>query len=245
MQYQVTCNKCHRSFAITSDGSNRMHCNCPYCGQPLLVNLPAIAQPVMPSIQSINYDVQDKGGDNFSIKVLLCVLIVLFLGGFATFGFIYWQQQQENERKLFAAQRKAHADSVMQIRTKQQIQEAAVKRKADEQKSVCSFLDSFYRKAVFISGDPSYYVRYLTPYCQQMVFGVDAYDEGEDVWGEWWAAFGNFNNEYDFDELRRNLQITPLGDDWYKVRLSEHGITVFRKIKVQVTDGHVLIDDVR
>ena len=127
----------------------------------------------------------------------------------------------------------------------QKIQEAAVKRKADDQKSVCSFLDSFYRKAVFISGDPSYYVRYLTPYCQQMVFGVDAYDEGEDVWGEWWAAFGNFNNEYDFDELRRNLQITPLDDDWYKVRLSEHGITVFRKIKVQVTDGHVLIDDVR
>lgn len=92
MQYQVTCNKCHRSFAITSDGSDRMHCNCPYCGQPLLVNLPAIAQPVMPSVQSINYDVQDKGGDNSSIKVLLCVLIVLFLGGFATFGFIYWQQ---------------------------------------------------------------------------------------------------------------------------------------------------------
>lgn len=65
------------------------------------------------------------------------------------------------------------------------------------------------------------------------------------MWGEWWVAFGNFNNEYDFDELRRNLQITPLDDDWYKVRLSEHGITVFRKIKVQVTDGHVLIDDVR
>ena len=245
MQYQVTCNKCHRPFTINSEGSDRIHCTCPYCGQSLLVNLPTVAQPVTPSVQPTLYDVQKNEGASASTKILLSILIVLLLGGLSVFVFIQWQQHQESERELLAAQRKAHADSVLQVRAKQQMQDAAAQRKTDEQKSVCRFLDSFYRKAVFTSGDPSYYVRYLTPYCRQMIFGVDPFGEDEDVWNEWWAAFGDPSSGDDFDEMRRNLQVTPLDDNWYKVRLSEHGVTVFRKIKVKVSDGHVLIDDIR
>ncbi len=36
---------------ITADGNDKLHCNCPYCGESLLVNLPTLASPVTPSVQ--------------------------------------------------------------------------------------------------------------------------------------------------------------------------------------------------
>ena len=48
MQYNVTCNKCNRTFTITADGGESLQCTCPYCGQSLFVNLPSQVSPVAP-----------------------------------------------------------------------------------------------------------------------------------------------------------------------------------------------------
>ena len=40
MQYNVTCNKCNRTFMITADGNDKIHCNCPYCGESMTVATP-------------------------------------------------------------------------------------------------------------------------------------------------------------------------------------------------------------
>lgn len=246
MQYHVTCNKCRRSFTITAEGGDRMRCSCPYCGQTLLVNLPAMAQPATPPVVHPVSGQEDSEGGSPGLKILLTVLIVLVVGGLGAFGFILWQDRQEAAQQEIRVQRKAHADSLMQVRARQDAQAEEEQRREQQQQAVCRFLRSFYQNAVFISDDtdPSYYARYLTPYCRQMIFGTGPDDE-EDKWAAWWGAFGNLSNEYDFDELSRNLRITPVVNDWYKVRLSEHGLTETRNIRVKMTDGHILIDDVR
>ena len=246
MEYHVTCSKCHRVFTITAEGGDSMHCTCPYCGQGLHVNLPAVAQPVVSPVVQPAAGREDKPGGGIWLKILVTVLTVLVVGGLGIFGFAVWQDRQEAAEQEIRLQRKAHADSLMQIRAQQDAQAREDQRREKQRQAVCSFLLSFYRQAVFTTDDdPSYYARYLTPYCRQMIFGVDPGDGAEDRWESWWAAFGNFNNEYDFEELSRNLRITPVDDNWYKVRLSEHGLTETRTIRVKVSDGHILIDDVR
>ena len=107
-------------FTITADGSDRMHCTCPYCGQSLMVNLPTMAEPVMSSVQQPIPENNDNKGHNAGMKILITVLIVLLVGGLAAFAFIEWQNQQEAARLEEKAQREAHADSLMQVRAQQE-----------------------------------------------------------------------------------------------------------------------------
>ncbi len=244
MQYHVTCNKCKRTFTITSEGGERMRCTCPYCGQPLLVNLPAVVQPVMsPGRSPVR---PQRGNDgHLGVRIIMTVLVVLVLGGLGAFGFIEWQRQQESARLELQAQRKAHADSLMRVRARQEAVAAEEQRKEEQRRAVCRFLQSFYEKAVLTDEDPSFYERYLTSYCRQMVFGVDAENSDVDKWTAWWGAFGSMAESPDFAALKQNLRVLPAEGNWYRVRLSQEGITEFRHVKVSTTDGHVLIDDVR
>ena len=245
MQYHVTCTKCKRMFTITADGSDRMHCTCPYCGQPLMVNLPTMAEPVMSSVQQPIPDNNDNKGHNAGMKILITVLIVLLVGGIAAFAFIEWQNQQEAVRLEEKAQREAHADSLMQVRAQQEAQAADAQRKDAQRQSICKFVKSFYQKAVLEADDPTFYERYLTPYCRQMIFGVDADNNDVDKWSAWWGAFGTTADRPDYEALQRNLNVTPGEGNWYNVRLTQDGTTEYRQIKVSTVDGHVLIDDVR
>ena len=95
MQYNVTCNKCNRTFTITADGGESLQCTCPYCGQSLFVNLPSQVSPVAPVAQQPINDQHDSGNQNSTLKILLTILMVLILGGLAVFGFIYWQNEKE------------------------------------------------------------------------------------------------------------------------------------------------------
>ena len=104
---------------------------------------------------------------------------------------------------------------------------------------------SFYQKAVLEADDPTFYERYLTPYCRQMIFGVDADNNDVDKWSAWWGAFGTTADRPDYEALQRNLNVTPGEGNWYNVRLTQDGTTEYRQIKVSTVDGHVLIDDVR
>lgn len=232
---------------ITADGNDKMQCNCPYCGQQLLVNLPTLASPVTPTVQQPVMDEDEKKGSGSALKIILTILIVLILGGLAAFGYIYWNSQKEAAQWALQAHRKAHADSVMQVRAQIEAQEAEAQRQDEKRKGICRFLESFYKKAVLTDdADADFYSRYLTDYCHRMVFGAQgSYDYDVDEATIWWGAFGNTATEPDYEQLQRNLKVVAIDDNWYKVRLSQDGETEYRQVKVLSQDGHTLIDDVR
>lgn len=232
---------------ITADGNDKMQCNCPYCGQQLLVNLPTLASPVTPTVQQPVMDEDEKKGSGSALKIILTILIVLILGGLAAFGYIYWNSQKEAAQWALQAQRKAHADSVMQVRAQIEAQEAEAQRQDEKRKGICRFLESFYKKAVLTDdADADFYSRYLTDYCHRMVFGTQgSYDYDVDEATIWWGAFGNTATEPDYEQLQRNLKVVAVDDNWFKVRLSQDGETEYRQVKVLSQDGHTLIDDVR
>lgn len=247
MQYNVTCNKCNRTFMITADGNDKMQCNCPYCGQQLLVNLPTLASPVTPTVQQPVMNEDEKKDSGSALKIILTILIVLILGGLAAFGYIYWDSQKEAAQWALQAHRKAHADSVMQVRAQIEAQEAEAQRQDEKRKGICRFLESFYKKAVLTDdADADFYSRYLTDYCHRMVFGPQgSYDYDVDEATIWWGAFGNTATEPDYEQLQRNLKVVAIDDNWFKVRLSQDGETEYRQVKVLSQDGHILIDDVK
>ena len=232
---------------ITADGNDKMQCNCPYCGQQLLVNLPTLASPVTPTVQQPVMDEDEKKGSGSALKIILTILIVLILGGLAAFGYIYWNSQKEAAQWALQAQRKAHADSVMQVRAQIEAQEAEAQRQDEKRKGICRFLESFYKKAVLTDdADADFYSRYLTDYCHRMVFGPQgSYDYDVDEATIWWGAFGNTATEPDYEQLQRNLKVVAIDDNWFKVRLSQDGETEYRQVKVLSQDGHILIDDVK
>lgn len=232
---------------ITADGNDKMQCNCPYCGQQLLVNLPTLASPVTPTVQQPVMDEDEKKGSGSALKIILTILIVLILGGLAAFGYIYWNNQKEAAQWALQAQRKAHADSVMQVRAQIEAQEAEAQRQDEKRKGICRFLESFYKKAVLTDdADADFYSRYLTDYCHRMVFGPQgSYDYDVDEATIWWGAFGNTATEPDYEQLQRNLKVVAVDDNWFKVRLSQDGETEYRQVKVLSQDGHILIDDVK
>lgn len=232
---------------ITADGNDKMQCNCPYCGQQLLVNLPTLASPVTPTVQQPVMNEDEKKGSGSALKIILTILIVLILGGLAAFGYIYWDSQKEAAQWALQAHRKAHADSVMQVRAQIEAQEAEAQRQDEKRKGICRFLESFYKKAVLTEdADADFYSRYLTDYCHRMVFGAQgSYDYDVDEATIWWGAFGNTATEPDYEQLQRNLKVVAIDDNWFKVRLSQDGETEYRQVKVLSQDGHILIDDVK
>ena len=232
---------------ITADGNDKMQCNCPYCGQQLLVNLPTLASPVTPTVQQPVMNEDEKKGSGSALKIILTILIVLILGGLAAFGYIYWDSQKEAAQWALQAHRKAHADSVMQVRAQIEAQEAEAQRQDEKRKGICRFLESFYKKAVLTDdADADFYSRYLTDYCHRMVFGPQgSYDYDVDEATIWWGAFGNTATEPDYEQLQRNLKVVAVDDNWFKVRLSQDGETEYRQVKVLLQDGHILIDDVK
>ena len=42
MQCQIACKHCHRPFVIESEGGNTLKCNCPYCGESMIVATPQV-----------------------------------------------------------------------------------------------------------------------------------------------------------------------------------------------------------
>ena len=232
---------------ITAEGNETMRCNCPYCGQSVFVNLPMQVGSVLPSSQQDNSYQERSNGQGSGLKVLLTVLIVLVLGGLAVFGYVYWENEQEAAQLELEARRKAHADSLMQVRAQIEAQEAEAQKQEERRNGICKFLASFYSKAVLSAdADAEFYSRYLTDYCHRMIFGANSsYSYDTDAWTEWWGAFGNTASEPDFEQLQRNLKVVAVDDDWFRVRLSQDGETEYRQVKVLSKDGHILIDDVR
>ena len=186
-------------------------------------------------------------GSGSALKIILTILIVLILGGLAVFGYIYWNNQKEAAQQELQAQRKAQADSMMQVRAQIEAQEAEAQRQDEKRKSICRFLESFYKKAVLTEdADADFTVVTSQTTVIEWSFGTQgSYDYDVDEATVWWGAFGNTATEPDFNQLQRNLKVDAIDDNWYKVRLSQDGETEYRQVKVLSQDGHILIDDVR
>lgn len=72
MQFQIICKHCHRSFVITSDGGKTLKCNCPYCGENMVVATPNTEQFVQGASNA--QVVQDSSSvfmDNVANKAIL------------------------------------------------------------------------------------------------------------------------------------------------------------------------------
>ena len=137
MQYQVTCNKCGKSFLINGEGGKEMHCTCPYCSQELFVSLPIVAQPAqreaplqggMPTEQPI----AKKQGSKAS-KVLLVVLIIIVALGAGSFAFLQWREHEELAIKELQESRKTHQDSLFRAREQQEAAKRAEQQKQEQQ----------------------------------------------------------------------------------------------------------------
>ncbi len=249
MQYQVTCNKCEKHFFINGEGGKEMRCTCPYCSGQLLVSLPIVAQPIRSRGATEQSAVQhpipsDEQPSSKWLKVFVVFLLLLIAAAGAFYAFTQWRTQQALAQQALAAQRKAHQDSLIAIRAQQDAAEEAAQKKEEEQQRVCRFLTDFYRKAIIPYGDPTFYDKYLTRYCHQLIYSDEAYNEG-DAWQMWWSLFGMMSQSPKEEELISNLTVTPISDNWYKVRLSQGGATEFRQIKVIIEHGQVMIDDVK
>ncbi|WP_459995273.1 hypothetical protein [Prevotella dentasini] len=226
-----------------------MRCTCPYCSQSLLVRLPR--RPVVVSQQAGSSEphptarpLPEKPGG--MARMLVAVLGVVLLGGGAVAGFVCWQHHETEEAALEQRQRKAHRDSVARLQQalrNKAIAEAQARRR---QESTCRFIESFYRKAVLAGGDPTFYGQYLTDNCRVRLFGAPVLDERYEAIQRvaWWETFGSLSASPDLSVLAANLRVWPDHDDWYRVRLSQDGVTEFKLVKVVYTDGSFLIDDV-
>lgn len=250
MQYQVTCNHCHKRFRIEAGDEETIRCTCPYCAQSLLIRL--ARRPSVSSPQKVRQAGQPvvapmKKRTDSKAKMMVAILTAVLSGGGIAAGLIYWQHKQAAQTALIQQQRKAHRDSVARLRQAIQDKAMADEQARQRQAATCRFLESFYRKSVLTDGDPSFYERYLTDYCRTMILGISAGEESgeEDRWAAWWGAFGTLSAAPDFHALAAHLRVSFYKDDWYKVRLSQDGVTEFRLIRVVYDGGQVLIDEVR
>ena len=258
MEYQVTCNECGKKFQITADSDSTINCTCPYCSHALSVVIPRamiqgtavppIQQPINPqqpitSQQPTSSPTPQQPTSTNWTKVLLIVLIVLIVAGIGAFAFIQCNRQKEQNAQEELIRQQVHNDSIMRVRKGLENKAVVDAQTQQRQRAICTFIESFYRKAVLSGNTDGYefYQRYLTDYCAKMVFGPGT-NEG---WEGWWDAFGNGTDEPNLKRLLNNLRVTHDQGDWYNVRLSQNGQTKFRKIKVKIEDGHTLIDDIK
>jgi len=246
MQYQAKCNYCGRDFKIKAQGGQRVKCPCPYCGNSVTVWLPDTAKNNLP-IQGSNAGNSKRKNRN-GAKIFLTALLVVVAGVAIGLGVWYVYQQNANERllneRLREAYRKAHRDSLTQVRMEQDARRHEAEEKEIREKSIGNFIKSFYLDAIFGDNNVSIYENNITERCRETL--RSSY-EGECETAECldWGMFAPDDGESDFNSLRRNLYVSHYMDDWYKVRMVQHGHTEYRYIKVLIIDGNIKIDDVK
>lgn len=234
MHYKAKCVHCGCYFKLDAQGGQRVRCSCPYCGSDVEVWLP---EPVR--------KIQGKGKvRRNTVKILLVSALVIAVG--LVSGWYAYRRSVENHvaERMKEAYRKAHRDSLMRIRTEQDLRRHKTEVKEMRERNIGNFIKSFYLDAVLGDDDADLYRRNLTERCREKICGQFGYDSGASE-GIVWKPFAPDGDEPDTGSLRRNLYVSHHVDDWYKVRLVQYGHTEYRYVKAFVVDGNVMIDDVR
>ena len=186
------------------------------------------------------------------MKTFKNIFIGLVIGGLLGFGayWLYDQYREHVEAEQAAIQkkkemRKAHRDSLMQIRNAQEESERAENRKEIERRVVVRFLKEFYDDVIFEEDHPSdKYKQHLTAACVRKLREAYTYDCPDDNCLAWWL-FRPSGQDVNLDALEEHFRVTPEDDDWYRVHFVQGGTTEFRHLKVIVEDNRIMIDDVR
>ena len=186
------------------------------------------------------------------MKAFKYIFIGIVIGGLLSSG-AYWLYDSYREYKEAEAaaiqkkieKRKAHRDSLMQIRNAEEEQERAENHKDIERRVVLRFLKEFYDDVIFEEDYPSdKYKHYLTKNCQKKLRDAYTYDCPDNNCLAWWI-FRPSGQDVNLDELESHFRVTPEDDDWYRIHFVQDGRTEFRYVKVIVEDSSILIDDVK
>lgn len=241
MKYRAKCNGCGQYFLIEAQGKRELKCSCPYCAKSLTVCLAG-------ETGQVRRTADEKKGERRGMKIFITALVVVVIGVFAGCLSWYLYQQNVNERqladKLKAARRKAHQDSLIQIRAARDARRLGEEQQVIKEKSVENFLKSFCLDAVMGNDNVNVYGKCLTEKCREVL--REAYGQDRDV-SESFASwiFARDRDNVDMNSLRRNLLVSHYVDDWYRIRLVRHGETEYKYVKVIFRYGEIMIDDVR
>lgn len=185
------------------------------------------------------------------MKTVRDIIIGVILGGAVAFGGVWlyyqyhdYQEEVAEAKRIKSEARKAHRDSLMQIRKNQEEMLIAENDKEIRQKVVTRFLTEFYENAFFANkASANNYKSNLTDNCLKKLQGTS--DDGSPDGHIAWERFLSGSEKPDVRSLRRFFRITPEEDGWYRVHLVEGGITTCRRIKVILKGNQILIDDVK
>lgn len=179
------------------------------------------------------------------MKTIMKILTGIVLGALAGGGgmWLYMEYRQQinetlNREQLYKERRKAHRDSLMQIRAAQENREQENINEEIRQKAVERFITDFYKQAVFGDSQKKEYEVNLTQHCKE---------KGKDFDGGVWTLLGAdiYGSDANRKELLQHLRVSHDNGDWYRVHLVQQGVTEFRYVKALVKGKDVMIDDVK
>ena len=185
------------------------------------------------------------------MRTIRDIIIGVVFGGAVAFGgvWLYYQYHDYKEeiaeaKRIKNEARKAHRDSLMQIRKNQEESLIAENDKEIRQKVVIRFLTEFYENAFFADkASANSYRCNLTDNCLRKLQGTN--DDGSPNGHLAWNRFLSGSEKPDIRSLRRFFRITPEEDGWYRVHLVEGGITTYRHLKIVLKGNQILIDDMK
>lgn len=175
-------------------------------------------------------------------RILLGMVLGALVGGggmWLYMEYVNGQHDAVRAEQEFLMRRKAHKDSLLQIRAEQENRERLGREDELRRRAIAGFIADFYREAILGRGTVKAYEMNLTEHCRERL---------KDGSGRLtWSLFGAdaAGDDTDREALRHNLRVTYEEDDWYRVHLILHGMTEFRYVKAVVKGRDVMIDDVR
>lgn len=253
MYYKIKCDNCGLSYKIEAQGGRTIRSVCPHCGHKMLVNLPDVetvnGQPLADDgVKNTPEQKQKKSGS--WRWILLAIFFGLAVGG-GIWAFLQHHEKAEAEERIALKKaRKAHMDSLMQLRNQQEAEEREARESQQNQQMVEDFLTQFYNDCFFGYVEPSVYSGNLSEKCYQKMSGnTDAADEGSSDDIEWSQLGPHFDTEDADDaykeELKKNFRIEHDRGNWYRVCFQAHGATDYRLVEAVPYKGKVIINDYR
>lgn len=157
---------------------------------------------------------------NKSIQIVIGILLGIIVGGgifFAIDSFNQSRKEQQQAAIERERRRRAHADSLRQIREAQDARERESESEARKFRDIARELKMFYLDSVLVDRPAAEHSRY----------GVVG------------------STKEDVKRMRERLIVTHDSGDWYRVRLTGTHGSLFRYVKVKVENRELIIDEVR
>lgn len=247
MKYRVKCSNCGGTYLIESDGNRTVRSVCPHCGHKMLVNLPEVnagnARPSAPQAGNEYGDEPQKKGNGW-VKFLIAVILGLAIG-VGVWAFVQYRQNADEQARIALKEaRKAHADSLMMLRHKQEAEEQAASKAASDQHEVIGFLTDFYTNCIYGDGNPDDYSGNLSEKCFEKLHDASSDDPNSIDWKLLDPHFDTGDGSEDGETSSpESFRVEHDKGNWYRVCYVSHGMTEVRRIEALLYNGKVIIND--